>query len=262
VLVEVVRVAAFAAAGGGAPNNNTFLNALPTAFYCLADWDPSVATGGGTVWYEESASVIQVTWENVPNWVATLPAPGVNTFQFQLYPSGTVTIAWNAAGLASFGNNGGALVGYSPGGVNLEPGSSDISALGQAGSALLTATDIPPMTLASTNRPVFGATWSLDVSNIEPSSLLGVDVFGLSDPGINDLFFLGMPGCGLRASLDVVNAYIVTGTTHTYTLTIPIGQPALQGFNVYTTSATGQGTPQNAFGWMTSNGIVGTLGSI
>ena len=248
--------------GGGAPNNNTYLNAAPTAFYHLADWDPSTATGGGNVWYEESASAIVVTWENVPNWVATLPAPGVNTFQFQLYPNGTVTIAWNAAGLTSFGNNGGVLVGYSPGGVNLDPGSYDISSIGSLGSVVLLGADVPGMSLTSNNRPVFGATWSLTAGNFDPSSTLGVSIFGLSDPGINDLFFLGMPGCGLRASLDVVNAFLVTGPTESYSLTIPIGQPALQGFNLYTTTATMQMTPLNAFGWMTSNGIRGTLGSI
>lgn len=249
-------------AGGGAPNNDTFLNAAPTAFDSLADWDASTTTGGGNVWYEESASAIVVTWENVPNWVATLPAPGVSTFQFQLYPSGQVTIAWNATGLASFGNNGGALVGFSPGGVNVDPSSSDISAFGQTGSALLVPADVLPMTLGSNNRPVFGANWSLTASNIDPTSVLGVDIFGISDPGLNDLFFLGMPGCGLRASLDVLNAYFVTGSTHSYSLTIPTGQPALQGFLLYTTSATMQMPSQSGFGWMTSNGIQGKLGAI
>jgi hypothetical protein len=245
-------------AGGGAPNNNTFLNAAPTAFYSLADWDPSAATGGGNVWFEESASVTTITWENVPNWVTTPPAPGVNTFQFQLYPSGVVTIAW--MNLASFGNNGGTLVGYSPGGVSLDPGSTDISAIG-AGNVFIEATDIPPMTLAAANRPVINTTWNLNVSNIDPTSFVGVDIFGLSDPGINDLFFIGMPKCGLRASLDVTNAWIVTGSTHSYSFAVP-NQPSLVGFNLFTTSATLQIPPQNAFGAMTSNGIQGTLGSI
>ncbi|HEX6810639.1 MAG TPA: hypothetical protein VF384_03350 [Planctomycetota bacterium] len=245
-------------AGGGAPNNNTYLNAAPTAFYCLADWDPSVATGGGNVWFEESAGVTTITWENVPNWVTTPPAPGVNTFQFQLYPSGWVTIAWTS--VTSFGNNGGVLVGYSPGGVNLDPGSRDISAIG-AGAVPIASADVPPLTLSATNRPVMGATWNLQVSNIEASSLVGLEIFGVVDPGINDLFFLGMPGCGLRATLDVANAFLVTGPTHNFSFNVPL-IPSLQGFNLYTTTATMQGVPQNAFGWMTSNGIRGTLGPI
>jgi len=235
-----------AAAGGGSPNNNTYLNAAPTAFYNLADWDPSAATGGGNVWYEESAGVTTITWENVPNWTATPPAAGVNTFQFQLYPSGIVTIAWSGANLSSFGNNGGALIGYSPGGTNLEPGATDISAIG-AGSVQIVAADIPPTTLSSVNRPVFGTTWNLTVSNIEPSSFVGIDIFGVADPGVNDLSFLGLPGCGIRSSLDVTSAWIVTGSTHNYGLAIPAGQPALQGFNLYTTSATFQAIPQNLF---------------
>jgi hypothetical protein len=245
-------------AGGGAPNNNTFLNAAPTAFYTLADWDPSAATGGGNVWYEESAGVTTITWDNVPNWTATPPAAGVNSFQFQLYPSGVVTIAW--LNLASFGNNGGVLVGYSPGGVNLDPGSRDISAIG-AGSVVIDPADIPGMTLTASNRPVLNTNWNLDVSNIDPTSLIGLDILGLTDPGINDLFFIGMPGCGLRSSLDVTNAWFVTGPTHSYSFAVP-NVPSLVGFNLFTTSATLQSPPQNGFGAMTSNGIQGTLGSI
>ena len=245
-------------AGGGAPNNNTFLNAAPTAFYTLADWDPSVATGGGNVWYEESASVTTITWENVPNWVTTPPAPGVNTFQFQMYPSGQVTMVWTS--ITSFGNNGGVLVGYSPGGVSLDPGSRDISAMG-AGGVLIEPADISPMTLSAINRPVIGTNWDLLVSNIEPSSLVGLDIFGVSDPGIDDLFFIGMPGCGLRSSIDVTSAWLVTGSTHNYGFAVP-AIPSLQGFNLFTTSATLQAAPQNPFGWMTSNGIRGTLGPI
>lgn len=247
-------------AGGGSPDNNTYLNAGPTAFYNLGDWDPS-ATGGGNVWYEESASVTTITWENVPNWTATPPAAGVNTFQFQLYPSGLVTIAWSGANLSSFGNNGGALVGYSPGGTNLDPGSTDISAIG-TGSVSLVAVDVPPLTLSSLNRPVFGSNWNLSVTNIEASSVIGLDIFGIADPNINDLFFLGLPGCGLRTTLDAMVTYIVTGATHNFSFPIPSGQPALQGFNLFTQSVTFQAIPQNPFGAMTSNGIQGTLGPI
>src|SRR6185436_2716827 len=117
--------------------------------------------------------------------------PGVNTFQFQLYPSGIVTIAFG--NLASFGNNGGALVGYSPGGTNLDPGSRDISAIG-AGNYFINPVDVNPMSLAANSRPVFGTSWSLTVSDIDPTSVIGLEIFGVSDPGINDLFFIGMPG--------------------------------------------------------------------
>lgn len=247
-------------AGGGSPTNGTFLNAAPTAFYNLADWDPSVTTGGGNVWYEESASVTTITWENVPNWIATPPAAGVNTFQFQLYPSGIVTIAWSGANLSSFGNNGGALVGYSPGGVNLDPGSSDISAIG-ANGVVIEGVDTPPLELSASTRPVLGTPWNLSLANIPPSSFVGVDIFGAADPGINDLFFIGMPGCPLRASLDVTNAWVVTGSTHSFGFLVP-NVPSLVGFNLFTTSAVFQLPGQNPFGAMTSNGVRGQLGSI
>ena len=109
---------------------------------------------------------------------------------------------------------------------------------------------------------MFGNNWNLVVSNIEPSSVIGLDIFGVSDPGVDNLFFIGMPGCGLRSSIDVTSAYIVTGSTHNYSFPVPSGQPSLQGFNLYTTSATLQAIPQNPFGWMTANGMKGTLGPI
>ena len=81
-----------------------------------------------------------------------------------------------------------------------------------------------------------------------------------------NLTTLGIPPLSLDRILKRVEEsqglILVTGPTESYSLTIPIGQPALQGFNLYTTTATMQMTPQNAFGWMTSNGIRGTLGSI
>lgn len=35
----------------------------------------------------------------------------------------------------------------------------------------------------------------------------GITVIGLSDPGVNDLSIVGMPGCGLRAALDILAAH-------------------------------------------------------
>ena len=118
-----------------------------------------------------------------------------------------------------------------------------------------------PLALAGTTRPVTGTSWDLTVSNIPATGTLGIDVIGLSDPGINDLSFLGLPSCGLRASLDVLNAWIVTGGTHTFSLPVPT-TPALVNFHVFTTSAVFQNPPVNAFGAITSNGIDGKVGDI
>ncbi len=243
-----------------APNVNTFLNSTNAAFGCQLDLDPQApGTGAGTIQVEESAGVTTVTWNGVTNWNSGTGAAPCD-IQIQLYANGDVTMAFGA-NFTTFNPNGGVLVGYSPGGPSRDPGNRDISALGTS-SVYIDPADVLPMELAASNRPVFGTNWNLVTSNIDATSVLGVDVFGVTDPGINDLFFLGAPGCGLRASLDVVNAWFVTGSTHTYSFSVPAGQPALQGFNLYTTTATLQVPGQNAFGWMTSNGIQGTLGSI
>jgi hypothetical protein len=249
-----------AVAGGGAPDLTINLNATSTTFYgALADWDPSVATGGGNVYWEESATVTSITWDNVPNWTAT--GPGLpNTFQIQLYPSGLVVVAWT--NLQSFGNNGGVLVGYSPGGPSEIPPARDLSAIG---SGFVTdPVDVRGLTVTGLTRPVLNTSWSLQVSEIPATAVFGLDIFGTIDPGINDLSLLGipMPGCGLRATLDtVVGPWFNTGPTHNYGFTVP-NVPSLVGFNVYTTSAVFENPPQNGFGAITANGIEGKVGSI
>lgn len=237
------------------PVSSTVMLAAPqTAFYTTADFDPVGGTGAGTIWYEESASVISVTWDNVASW----NNPGsTNTFQMQLYPSGVVQIVWTA--LAAVGSNGGILVGYSPGGASADPGNTDLSALG-AGAIVLGGTDVLPLTLSGTSRPVTGGNWGLNVTNIPAGGVLGIDIFGIADPAINDLGFLGMPGCGLRATLDSLNAYFPAGPSHAYSLAIP-ANPALVGQNFHTTSA--MFVPGvNAFGAITSNGVTATIGDV
>jgi hypothetical protein len=244
-----------------APNPLTMLNAANAGFYCQSDLDPASPNNapGAGVYVEETASLTTITWEGVCNWADPAVATHTfapNTFQFQLYASGQVTIAWQTMGTAS--NNGGLLVGYSPGGPSLNPGSADLSA---TASLALEASDTPALALGFVNRPVLNTTWNLTTSNVPANTVLGVDIFGIADPGINDLFFLGAPGCGLRASLDVLNAWFPTGPTHAYSLPIP-SNPALVGFQLFSQSAAFQFPAQNAFGAITSNGVAGLLGSI
>ena len=235
-----------------APSITTMLAEPQTAFYTQADFDPSLATGAGTVWFEESAAVTSITWDAVASW--NVPASS-NTFQIQLYANGNVVMAWQT--MATGGANGGLLVGYSPGGPNLDPLNSDLSALG---SISLTGVDGPPaMSVTATSRPVIGTTWNLQVNNIPAGATLGVEVFGLTDPGIDDLSIIGMPGCGLRAALDVLNAFVPSGSTHTYGLVVP-NNPALIGFQVYTTVGMFVSPPPNAFGAVTANGVRGVVG--
>jgi hypothetical protein len=254
--VNVISNGCVAKAAGNttvaAPSPGTMLADPQTGFYTQADYDPIGGAGAGTIWFEESSSVITVTWDHVASW----NNPGSqNTFQMQLYPSGVVTIAWVA--MAAVGSNGGVLVGYSPGGASADPGSTDLSTLPVI---ILSSPDVLPLALAGASRPVTGTNWNLNVTNVPATGAIGVDIFGLSDPGINDLGFIGMPTCGLRASLDVLNAWIVAGASHAYGVPVP-NNPALINQHVFTTSAVFQVPPVNAFGAITSNGIDGKIGS-
>jgi hypothetical protein len=236
-----------------APSVTTHLGAPQTAFRTQGDWDPSA---GGTVWFEESAAVTTVTWDNVPSWNVT---GSQNTFQMQFHASGIVAIAW--VSLATGGANGGVLVGYSPAGPSADPGNIDLSAALPVGVTVATA-DAPPLTLTASSRPVTGTTWNLGVTDVPATATLGIDIFGLSDPNITDLGFLGAPGCGARASLDVLNAWVVSGSTHAYSLAIP-NNPALANFHVFTQSAVFvPGANALLGGLITSNGIDGKLGTL
>ena len=247
-----------------APSVNTAMGNPQEAFYCQLDLDPiTPGLGSGTIQVEESATVTTVTWDNVTNWNnAAAPGAAPCTFQFQLYPSGDVTLAFGP-NFTTFNPNGGVLVGYSPGGPSQAPPSTDISALG-AGAILLEVADTFPLALASLNRPVVNTTWNLEVNTIpNPTpAQVGVEIYGFSDPGFNDLFFIGAPGCPLRANLDILNPFVhfAPATTHNYSLAVP-NAPTLIGVTFFLQAAM-LDPSYNAFGAITSNGISGLIGSI
>jgi hypothetical protein len=254
-----VAAASNGAAGDYTPTPLEFLNwTNPT----WAVWRDFICNATGNVKFEEVAGVAYITWDNVIGYVGT--AAGTTPSQFQLQfnlATGSVAfvfLSMDTVSVSGWTGGEGWVVGYSGPGISANPGSRDLSAL----TALsLPGADVLPLSLAATSRPVTGTTWNLAVGNIPATGLLGVDVFGLGDPGINDLFFLGAPGCGLRASLDVTSAWFVTGATHTYSLPIP-SNPSLINLNLYTTSAVFQAPPVNALGAITANGIAGLIGNI
>jgi hypothetical protein len=117
---------------------------------------------------------------------------------------------------------------------------------------------VVPLGLSSLSRPITGTTWNLSVTQIPATGTIGIEIFGLGDPGLNDLSIIGMPGCGLRSTLDLLNAWVVAGSTHPYGLAIP-NNPGLVGFHVFTTSAVLQ-PGVNAFGAITSKAYDGRIG--
>jgi hypothetical protein len=242
------------AAGNGTsftPAPGTMLGATYTGWWNQHDYNPAAA-GSGSVKFEEAGGIAFVTWDGVFSYGTTTP----DTFQMQFdTATGNVHLCWGAMGL---GGTSGYLVGFSPGGPSADPGNRDLSAAVPA-VFVTSAVDVLPLALTAATRPITGANWNLNVTSVPATGLIGVDVFGVSDPGINDLGFLGAPGCGLRASIDVTLGWAVAGPTHAYSLPIP-NSPALVNFNLYTTSAVFQVPAVNAFGAITSNGINGKIG--
>lgn len=235
------------------PNVASFLNAPQTAWWTWHDMNPSAGTG--RVKFEQVGTTAYVTWDGVRNFGGSSPADE-STFQMQFdLASGFVSLVYQS--MSTTGNP--YLVGYSPGGPSLDPGSIDLSAaiLG----ALETGADQLPLGVTATTRPVLGTSWNLTVTNLPPAAAapVGVDIFGFADPGVLDLSAIGMPGCGLRSTLDVLLGWTNTGA-HTYSLPIP-PLPTLVGLHVFTTSAMLR-PGVNAFGAITANGIDGMLGNV
>lgn len=237
------------------PAPATFL-AGPQAWWSLYwhDFNPATA-GSGQVKFEQVGNLAIVTWDGVWDFGGTTTA-NANTFQAQFdVTTGTVHFVYGA--MSGLGN--GALTGFSDAGASADPGSMDISAALPATYSAATFA-VRPLTVAATSRPITGTNWNLNVTNVPATGIIGVDIFGLTDPAIPDLAFLGLPGCGLRASLDVLNAWFVTGNAHTHSLAVP-NTPALVNTHVFTTSAVFQ-PGVNAFGAITGNGIDGKIGDL
>ncbi|MBL8747568.1 MAG: hypothetical protein JNK78_00300 [Planctomycetes bacterium] len=110
------------------------------------------------------------------------------------------------------------------------------------------------LSLAATSRPLIGQNWSLDCTGINPTSLFGIEVFGTSDPSADDLAVIGVPGCGLRSALDVLFGFAITGSSHAFSLALPV-DPSLLGIDFFATTIVFPSTPVNPFGAITSNGI-------
>ena len=253
----------------GAGNSNAFTPSITTmlanpasAWYSWHDMNPTIV-GSGQVKYEESGTLAQVTYDGVWDFAGTTAADA-NNIQFQINTAtGSVVICWGT--MSTLGASGtGHLCGYSPGGASADPGNTDLSAL----IALITyTTDIQPLSLVGVGRPIQGpvaVNYDVTTGNIPPSALIHLGIVGLAAPGV-PLFFLGMPGCFLNSSMDVVvGPSIFPPASLTWTaLTLPALPPAFVGFQ-FNAQGVILGTPLNtAFGVgaLTSNGMQMTVGT-
>jgi hypothetical protein len=240
------------------PTPNGMLNSTLGGIYAWHDYNQT-ELGSGAITAEEAGGKLYVTWNNVENYPTGVANPGSMQFQFDL-SSGIVMLMWPSVDSnISSPYGSGHLIGYSAPGASIDPGAVALATAPSWQLATSNAPEVAPLNLIGFSRPVTNTSWNLQLSNIPATGVLGVDVFGVSDPGIDDLTVIGAPTCGVRASLDYLGAWTVAGATHAYSLPIP-NDPALLNLHVYTTSAVFQNPPVNAFGAITSNGIDGKIG--
>jgi hypothetical protein len=244
------------------PTAGGFLNGLLGGVYSWHDYNQS-EVGSGAIVADEDANTVYITFQGVESY-ASPEVLNPSTLQFQLDRTGTIRIVWVSIDGNSTSTFGSAhLVGVT------SPGASQAVSsitLATAGFPQLNTVnpEVLPMTLTASNRPVQLATpssWDLVVSNVPPATVLGVDLFGLGDPGILDLgpFGLGKAGCQLRASLDILNVWVAAGATHNYSFAIP-PSPNLNNFHLFTQSVSlGNGSFADN---ITSNGIDGKFGNL
>lgn len=221
-----------------------------SVFACWQNFD----TGVGLVTFEIVAGTVYATWNGV-----TALGAGPSTFQYRFdLATGDVRLAIVAFMLPTFvPSPPTGIVGYSLAGFSVDPGETDLSAL--TTMTLTTGPEVPALRLDATTRPRLGTSWNLALGSVPPSAVVGFDVFGTTDPGIDDLAAIGMPGCGLRSALDVVLTWPTAGSGHAYSLAIP-NTPSLAGARLYTTSAVLTSPPENALGILSANGVEGLLG--
>jgi len=244
-----------------APSTFDLLGAANSALYLQADFDPSAATGGGNVWVEETAGLTTVTWDGVPYWNHT--GGSASTFQFQLYPSGQVTIAIQTI-TSIAGSNGGVMLGFSPAGPSSDPGNIDLSSIG---AVITNSPEILPLSLEATGRPVDGlAPTNFDVTttNIPANNIIHVGIIGLSNPGLPlALAGFGPGDCTSYASLDIVTGVVLfpAGPVTWTALALPGGGGVNNGFQFYAQAATMDAGILNSNG-RASNGLKCTVGDI
>lgn len=240
---------------GGTPGD--LLNApTPRIAAAMMDLLPDGATNVANVFAESAPGnpgVFLITWNGVPCFGAGTPS----TFQIALVDNGTsdlVEIGYQTLVNDSTSDNGRCITGFSLGNGALDGGSIDLTA-----GPFSTTVDTLPMRATALTRPFTNANWNLRLTDIPATGTIGVAVFGVADPGIDDLFFVGLPGCGLRSTLDLQLPFSPTGPTHDYGIFLP-ADPTLNGLLLFSTAAVFTNPPQNSFGAVTANGVQGNLG--
>jgi len=224
-----------------APGNSTdyvpsiaaLLNDNPaTALYAWTDLNPE-EPGSGQVWYEENGWDYQVTYDGVYAYGTTQPV----TVQFRGNRGYNSHVIAFGPTLQTTGENW--LIGYSPGGANLDPGAIDYSALTAAAPYVSREPDLVVPTLSPVSAPVLGAPFQVTTDNIGAHDVLLLGLVGFSDPNLS-LDFLGLDAsCTLRAAPDILvgPAFVAGQSSLTWTVA-DLSTGAVSGLQFYVQGVT------------------------
>jgi hypothetical protein len=232
------------------PVVGTMLSAPQTGWWCWHDYNPTLA-GSGQVKFEEVGGTAYITWDGVFDFGTTGPG---STFQLQFeLATGNVHYAFGA--ISGLGNAH--LVGFSPGGASIDPGSIDISTV-LPSTFTLNGADVSPIALSAAQRPIIGTTIGLTTSNVGATAPFGAITLGFSDPAF-DLTPLGMAGCTQHTDTLVTLLFLPLGAP---SYALPFNVPNVLGLTILAQSFVyDPASNLTALGATASNGLSLFLGN-
>tara|TARA_R110002096_G_scaffold183133_10_gene361060 strand:- start:6012 stop:7844 length:1833 start_codon:yes stop_codon:yes gene_type:complete len=259
---------------GMGPTEPSAENWIPTPAGMLAGshggiycWHAYNEEEGGDVWAEEVGGITYVTFLDVENFPLGVVNP--STFQVQFdQASGQISIVWvdidndNVPIFGIYPQDH--LIGFTPPGPSIDPGSVDLAAQ----LVVVTFPDTNAISISASPLPISTATTGTTVTYAidnapevaaNSGTAIGLVAFSLNGglPGV-DLGFLGAPGCSAYVGgLDLTLAFVGPIGQQTVPLTIPPGVPG--GVLLYAQAAA-LSNGINVFGLATSNGIESTIG--
>jgi hypothetical protein len=229
------------------PSSSLLLNGLPR---WAGAWMPYAPNVTNNVHADVNASRAIVTWNAVP----VLGNGPASTFQMQFFPNGTVHVVWQNVASTVFS----VMSGWSTGGGQADPGSTNLSVALPAGFSLC-AQPFDGLVLGASANPVLGTTLQWQIGGIPAGTGIGA-LFrsrAQATPAI-DLTSIGMPGCFAHVAAPVGTVFLSPGTSLQIPETIP-NTTALVGMTL-----AGQAVTFNPgltpFGFVASNGMILTLG--
>nr|MCU0867791.1 hypothetical protein [Planctomycetota bacterium] len=236
------------------PTADGFLQSTHGGVYAWHDYNPN-EIGSGQIRQHQVGPRVCFTWQDVESYPIGIPNRSTMQIQCNL-ANGDITIVFVAIdGNPSSPDGSSHLIGVTAPGSSLDPSPIDLATAG-----IVTASpEGVPLSLTALNTPIAGQSWMLLSGDLPLTTAFGFTVIGFTDPGIDDLTSIGLPGCGLRASLDVLTAFTVPygAPVHPWSITVPANTPF--GLQVFATTIVATNPATNALGLVTSNGIRGVV---